>query len=200
MKKGSIMEIINIPIAKIINRASCLEGDNMDDKYHKSYFYFVDYFLAIDELTEKDLVIGANFSYGWMPTILNFKSNNYIRAVSILNEAKYGKRLVKEDLLLLKGLINNSLVGVSKLLHFINPDEYAIWDSRACKFLTGKSCQQEVKSITKFFEYLDICKKVQSAPQFEEIHLRFKKRIGYECSPMRTVEQIMFISSDKPLY
>lgn len=43
--------------------------------------------------------------------------------------------MTKSDLVLLKKSFNNSLVGVSKLLHFINPNIYAIWDSRVFGFL-----------------------------------------------------------------
>lgn len=43
--------------------------------------------------------------------------------------------MTKNELLFLKRSFNNSLVGVSKLLHFINPRVYAIWDSRVFSFL-----------------------------------------------------------------
>ena len=77
-----------------------------------------------------------------MPTILNYKSNEFDTAVEILNRAKNNPRISTDDILLLKQLINNSLVGVSKLLHYIN-SVYAIWDSRVCNFLTGKSYNQK---------------------------------------------------------
>jgi len=189
----------NISTKNVLERSSCLEVDNHEDRYNKSYYHFVNYFSGKEELTEQDLVIGANFTYGWMPTILNFKSDEFTAAVSILNEAKRSERLSGEKILTLKRLINNSLVGVSKLLHFVNPDVYAIWDSRVCNFLTGKSYKQRVEKIDLFLSYLDLCKRVSSEPEFKAIHERHIEKTGFQITPMRTVEQIMFICSNKPL-
>ena len=189
----------NITADMILDRSNCLEQENPESAYHKSYFYFVKYFADKEIITEQDLVIGSNFTYGWMPTIMNFKSKDFESAIEILNKAKEVKRISSEEILLLKKLINNSLVGVSKLLHFINPNVYAIWDSRVCNFLTGKSYKQKVENIDTFWLYLDLCKRVAQSPRFEEIHNSFVDRIGYEFSTMRTIEQVMFNNSNTPL-
>ena len=118
-----------------------------------------------------------------MPTILHFKSDKFQEAITILNKAKNTERISTKELELLIKLINNSLVGTSKLLHFINPDVYAIWDSRVCKFLTGKSHKQKVEKIDLFWSYLDLCKRVSQSQQFEKIHQAFIKKIGYKVSP-----------------
>ncbi|HRL70351.1 MAG TPA: hypothetical protein PLT79_01470, partial [Flavobacterium sp.] len=39
---------------------------------------------------------------------------------------------------IVKKCINNSLVRISKLLHFINPSIYAIWVSRIFRYITRK--------------------------------------------------------------
>lgn len=187
----------NITSEQILDRADCLDDQSPEDTYHKSYIHFVNYFSGRNVITEQDLIIGANFTYGWMPTMLNFKSNNFQPAVAALNKAKGAHRISNEDLIILKTLINNSLVGASKLLHFVNPNEYAIWDSRVCHFLTGKS--YKVENTDLFWAYLDLCRRVACGPRFDRIHAAFINRIGYEVSPMRTLEQIMFISSNKPL-
>ncbi|MDG1204649.1 MAG: hypothetical protein P8N51_04695 [Pseudomonadales bacterium] len=188
-----------ISTKKILERSTCLEVDNHEDRYNKSYYHFVNYFSGKDELTEQDLVVGANFTYGWMPTILNFKSDEFAAAVSILNEAKRPERISNENIQTLKRLVNNSLVGVSKLLHFVNPEVYAIWDSRVCNFLTGKSYKQKVENIELFWSYLDLCKRVSSDPEFNAIHEKHIGKTGFQITPMRTVEQIMFICSNEPL-
>lgn len=189
----------NIQTNEILNLANCLERDNDEDGYNKSYYHFVKYFEGKDEITEHDLVIGANFTYGWMPTILNFKSNEFSSATSILNQAKSTDRISDTQLYTLKKLINNSLVGSSKLLHFINPSVYAIWDSRICNFLTGKIHKYKVETPHIFWSYLDLCEKVIMDPDFKAIHKRYKEKVGFEVAPMRTVEQIMFINSNEPI-
>ena len=35
-------------------------------------------------------------------------------------------------------LVNNSLVGASKLLHFVAPNTYSIWDSKVFSFVHEK--------------------------------------------------------------
>lgn len=189
----------NINSEDILNRASCLERVNSTETYHKSYYFFIEYFAEKNELKEQDLVIGSNFVYGWMPTILNFKSIDFQLAVEIINKAKKSKPLSLDDIGKLKCLINNSLVGVSKLLHFINPDVYAIWDSRVCNFLTGNSYSQKVENIPRYLEYLDLCNRIAKDANFEDIHRNFIKKVGYKVSKLRTVEQIMFIDSGSPL-
>lgn len=189
----------NIRSEEILTRAHLLDNENPEHSYHKSYFHFINYFAGRNEITEQDLVIGSNFTYGWMPTILNFKSDEFDLAAAALNRAKAAARISSTDLMVLKGLINNSLVGVSKLLHFINPQVYAIWDSRVCNFLTGKSHKQKVENIERFWSYLDLCERVVQEPEFGPIHTRFTNRLGYTISPMRTLEQIMFLSSNDPI-
>jgi hypothetical protein len=169
----------NIQSEEILNKAHLLDNEDPGHSYHKSYRHFINYFAERNEITEQDLVIGSNFTYGWMPTILNFKSRDFDLAVAALNRAKMTTRISSADLMLLKGLINNSLVGVSKLLHFINPQVYAIWDSRVCNFLTGKSHKQKVEKIDLYWSYLDLCERVTHAPQFERIHTRFANRLNF---------------------
>lgn len=189
----------NIQTNEILSLANCLEKNNEEDSYNKSYYHFVKYFESKEKITEHDLVIGANFTYGWMPTILNFKTDEFSSAISILNQAKGSERISDAQLYTLKKLINNSLVGVSKLLHFINPNVYAIWDSRICNFLTGKAHKYRVETPRFFWSYLDLCEKVAGDPAFKSIHERYKNKVGFEITPMRTIEQIMFINSNKPI-
>jgi len=189
----------NIQVNEVLDRAVCLENDNTEDRYNKSYYHFLKYFEGREQLTEHDLIVGANFTYGWMPTILNFKSDDFELGVNILNEAKKFERITNEQIIALKKLINNSLVGVSKLLHFVNPNVYAIWDSRVCNFLTGSSHKYKVEKTELFWSYLDLCKKISLDSRFQDVHEKHKQKVGYDITPMRTIEQIMFICSNDPL-
>lgn len=189
----------NIQVSQVLDRAFCLEKNNAEDRYNKSYYHFVQYFQGKQQLTEHDLVIAANFTYGWMPTILNFKSEEFRAAVSILNAAKAAQRITDEQIMLLKNLVNNSLVGVSKLLHFVNPDVYAIWDSSVCNFLTGVSHKYKVEKIELYWAYLDLCERVAADPLFHSVHEKNQAKVGFKITPLRTIEQIMFISSNEPL-
>lgn len=195
----SIQLIESVQVCEVLERGVFLESDSTQNSYNKSYYHFVKYFKDKQQFTEHDLIIAANFTYGWMPTILEFKSDEFALAVSVINKSKKSKRISNEDLFILKRLVNNSIVGVSKLLHFINPDVYAIWDSRVCNFLTGKAHAYKVQKIELFWAYLDLCKRVVADPGFKVIHEKYQNKIGYEITPMRTVEQIMFVCSSNPI-
>ncbi|MCA2019086.1 hypothetical protein LDJ79_23460 [Vibrio tritonius] len=186
----------NTEVKDILKFAHSLDYEDKEYTYHKSYFYFVKYFRDKDELTEQDLVLGANFTYGWMPTILNFKSREFVKSLEILNKAKSSERISTDEILTLKSLINNSLVGVSKLLHFVNPYIYAIWDSRVCYFLLGTSRFSVIQNVDKYWEYLELCDRVIANKNFKNIHSTYESIVNYEVSPFRVVEQIMFINSD----
>lgn len=62
--------------------------------------------------------------YGWMPTIFEFKNQEDFVVATNLNKAKVSEPLKSKDYETLKRLLNGSLVGTSKLLHFINPEKY----------------------------------------------------------------------------
>jgi hypothetical protein len=176
--------------------------DNLDKyTYDKSYYYFIKYFENKKVLSEEDLVISANFTYAWMPTILNFKNTNFNECVDILNKSKQIDRLEKKDIEALKSLINNSLVGTSKLLHFINPNKYAIWDSRVSKFLSGVTHKYFIEKTDVFFQYIDFCNELINHKNYEnEIHqVYLKKSNNQKATKMKSIEQIMFLSSEDGL-
>lgn len=191
--------IKNIKPSMILDRVDILGTIDANHSYQKSYQYFVEYFSDGRALTEMDLVIGANFTYGWMPTILNFKNLNFDLAVDAINAARGEIPISNSKLKALKSLINNSLVGTSKLLHFINPEVYPIWDSKVCKFLLGKHNQKILGSLVVYKDYIELCNEVSLLSDYKRCHEIFIAHIGYEVSKLRTIEQIMFYSTDKPL-
>jgi len=158
-----------------------------------SYPEFVDFFKKKYTITKHDLVIGINFTYGWMPTMFDFRSTEFDMVLRILNDAKLGKIPSEDDLRILKRCFNNSLVGTSKLLHFINPNEFAIWDSRVYRYLTNeKPYSYRLDDFTTFLGFRDFCKHITEQKKYEHIQDLVEGKIHYKMSKMRTVELIMF--------
>ena len=129
--------ILDTDIEKIIdslesNLSSIDRFTNEDNKYFDSYFEFVKYFERIETIDYHSLVISSYFTYGWMPTILkNFDTENDVKkTINIFNKVKNNIEIDNGEYYSLIKCINNSIVGVSKLLHFINPTQYPIFDSR----------------------------------------------------------------------
>lgn len=171
-----------------------------NDSYIISYKEFVKYFSALTLITEHNLIIGAHFTYGWMPTIigLHLDSTNKHEAIRILNYAKSGNVLNKHDLDIIRRLINNSLVGASKMLHFIRPDKYAIWDSRVYWFINREDAYDyRISKTSNYLEYLDMCSLITSDERFNPIHDNINKKMGYEVTSFRAIELIMYNAAIK---
>jgi hypothetical protein len=159
----------------------------------KSYLEFIQYFKRIDSISEHNLIIGINFVYGWMPTIFEFTSDEIPAALELLNSAKSSNRLSDKELLLLKSLFNNSLVGTSKLLHFVNPQLYAIWDSRVYRYITGKEpYQNRIGNPMSYLTYLDWIETVVSHHEFNSLKSHLESEVGYEMSDYRCVDLVAF--------
>ncbi len=161
--------------------------------YLISYPEFIAYFEKLNIIEKHHLIIGVNFVYGWMPTIFDFRSDKFDDVLKILNELKRGKIPKREELETLKKCFNNSLVGTSKLLHFINPSQFAIWDSRVCRYLTNKEPHSYVvENINIYFAYLELCKTLADEKEYMAIHKSINLAVGYEMTPFRTLELIMY--------
>jgi len=166
--------------------------------YDVSYPEFLKYFNDIKVITKHNLVIGINFTYGWMPTIFDFRSNNFDEALEILNNAKKGLVLTVSQLESLKGLFNNSLVGTAKLLHFINPVKFAIWDSRVYYYLTGElAYNHRIGNCDAYLSFLTLCKYLSERVEYDELHNSICDKLGYKMTKFRTVEMIMYLNGLK---
>jgi hypothetical protein len=163
-----------------------------------SYPEFLKYFKNLDEITKHTLVIGISFVYGWMPTIFDFRSDNFDEAIKVLNKAKNGTELITiDDLTLLKGLFNNSLVGSTKLLHFINPDKYAIWDSRVYRYLTNNNNYNQIEIYNNYLDYLTFCQELINQQGFSLLKNHIEESVGYSMTPFRIVDLIMYLNGGR---
>lgn len=163
-----------------------------------SYPEFLKYFCDVETINRHNLTIGINFTYGWMPTIFDFRSDNFDEAINVLNEAKKGNKPTFDNLVLLKGLLNNSLVGTSKLLHFINPDNFAIWDSKVYRYLTGKEpYDYRIGNCNTYLDYLSFCEYLTEQKEFNTLKRRVEERVGYSMTPFRVAELIMYSNGAK---
>lgn len=143
---------------------------SIDNSYSDSYFEFLKYFEDAKLIEKHHLIISTHFVYGWMPTILKLNLDDLESTLKILNSAKLGKQLDVDELEVLKKCINNSVVGLSKLLHFVNPSNYAIWDSWIVKYITGEKSHYTISKVENYFEYLDRLKVIANDERYNELH------------------------------
>lgn len=166
----------NITVDKFFRDGSYFEIQRQSD--YNSYPEFLKYFRDIKTITRHNLIIGINFTYGWMPTIFDFRSDEFDAALDILNRAKDGNRPTTDGLILLKGLLNNSLVGTTKLLHFINPDNFPIWDSRVYRYLTGNEPHEyRIGNCKAYLDYLEFCEYFTNQKEFKSLQIGMENQI-----------------------
>jgi hypothetical protein len=172
------------------------------DSFLLSYREFIAYFANQEVITSHNLVIAAHFTYGWMPTKLRFRfqsqnpEEELLAAAAILNNVKSGRLVEAKQLRLLRDLINNSLAGASKFLHFVNPHLFAIWDSNVYRYINGEDpYHYQLNRVENYFAFLENCNEITLDDRFKQVHISINGKVGYDVSPLRAVELVMFMSS-----
>ena len=188
-----------IDVAKLERRffeAANTTSDIGPSWVHTSYREFVDYFQRIpsgEPLTFHNFIVGAYFSYGWMPTMLRL-GENVSAAIQAVNKARsLAQPISEEEFLTIASVINGSVVGASKLLHFICPDKYAIWDSRVYRFIFEEEpYQYRLEAPQIYREYLNALRVIVSSSFFAGTKDAAEKAVGYPVTVLRACELIMF--------
>lgn len=164
------------------------------ENYLISYPHFINYFNNLQIINKENIIIGISFTYSWMPTILkSIKLDNLDDVIIILNKVKLGEMIEENELFILKKSFNNSLVGTSKLLHFINPEKYAIWDSKVFRFLYNEFPHKyKLEKPVQYLNYLDYLDSLIIDDSFPEFYKLMINNIGFEVSKFRAIELAFF--------
>ena len=160
---------------------------------HRSYRHFVAFFRERETLTEHDLIIACHFTYGWMPTMLDLRGD-LASSLELVNRVKEnGYRPNREEIEVLADNINGSVVGTSKLLHFLRPDVHAIWDSRVYRYLhQQRPYIYRLEAPDAYAGYLNSIIKLSQDARFAGLLQRFNQELGYNITPNRLTEYVMY--------
>jgi len=168
------------------------------ESFMLSYGHFVRFFQERTSLTLSDFVIGAHFTYGWMPTILDFRPIDLQTCLTILNKVHSHQTILDSEVLTLTSVVNGSLVGVSKLLHFIDPNRYAIWDSNVCEYLNSRTGGKwKVGELESYLNYQKLLRSLQGYSVMNELRNTVGHRFDGEVSDLRILEIVMFLTGRK---
>lgn len=135
------------------------------------------------------------YAYSWMPTIPNVKpitNKEWLTISSLLKRIDTKSSALEQLLFILIPIINNSLVGTSKVLHFISPARVPIIDSRVRKtwnriFVKRKDLKLKTLQVTKanlqsvIDNYLSYCSNIA----------KWQKACGKGVS-IREIESILY--------
>lgn len=178
-----------------INSRNCAELKIKDQQWlHMSYHTFCKFFLRKKgKITRNDLIIGTYFSYGWMPTMLELSGDVDV-VVRLVNKASKNGKLNRGEIASLRSIINNSLVGTSKLLHFVNPQIYPIWDSRVCSYIFDAPVNRHrTESIQLYLDFQDFVCGIHNKQEIERLRKRLFPKQYQSVSTIRTIEYFMYL-------
>lgn len=208
---GDFLKTLEDSLGKILN-----SRQKLMKSYLLSYPLLVKHFSKIGEIGIDEFVLGVYMIYGWMPRALCFNEGKPLSqkefdalrtkllALKKCDEDHWGEVLKTdaEDLfLLLQRVTNGSIVGMSKLLHFVHPKVFPIYDSNIAEVLG------EVKNVEDYIEYVKVFHafrlKIENGDgneKFKEICVSFKEdcidKFGsqgeFSVTPVRAIELCMF--------
>lgn len=150
-----------------------------------------------DDSEREDAIILLILLYSWMGqgylSDLKPLYARYGQACDALRRLRAGAlespgNGVAGDLAAVVGFCNNSVIGTSKLLHFLEPERFAIWDSRIAAALGASISYASVESqIDQYLTYLDwINANISQVPPFT----------GCDWSSLRRLEFLLFMHGD----
>ncbi|MBE7172693.1 MAG: hypothetical protein INR73_19095 [Williamsia sp.] len=184
-----------IKIQEIINQFSRIQIDKAD-KYIVTYPVFIDFFRQTSAYTVEDLLTGIAFVYSWMPRILTIKSEALPKLSEYCNQFKNQYQAEIETPLFAQAVeaLEGSIVATSKLLHFIFPDQFPIYDSHIYKYCWDKekSYHYQVKNPLNYHSYREMCLKTTAGEEIHDLQKMVTDRLGYQVSKLRALEFSMF--------
>lgn len=163
------------------------------------YIYLLEF--TKESICENNLVelIGLiHMCYGWMPTMYDdsnislYKNNEFINDIwKNINSGSLDIFFLNK----LKTITNNSIVGASKLLHFCNPQMYAIYDSRIYCSVSNNRTTTGVNNVNYFIEYIkksrELVKDLKFVNNLREILIN-KNPVITNFSDLRCIEMCFF--------
>ena len=184
-----------------INLAYGLEELSPNNQLLTTYGPMLEFAQRAISKFDKTMLVGlAHMAYGWMPTMIQ---NIALEG----NPSEWKKQITKgcvdgSFLSEVTRLTNDSIVGASKLLHFVNPKLYPIYDSRVYKTILGKPKHNLSKDINNYISYTNKLRSlVMDRKNITKIS-RIKKElvrknfIPAKCSKIRVLEVCLYASAD----
>ena len=163
------------------------------DSYLATYAAYLSYFQDRTTLSTDDLLVGAGMVYSWMPSALMIEPKLLETCLPFVQAAN-SRKLGQKELEILRAAMGNSMVGASKLLHFVAPNKYPIWDSRICRFLLEATHQRLIQDAKGYVRYQQFCDELINSRGFGALQKTAISISGYQVVPMRAVELLMFIA------
>ena len=172
---------------------NCIYYINPENHYIKSYpFLLRATKLLCKEMGADSAIVISHIAYGWMPRILNYDFSNHneniLHLAQNVESFEEARGMIRK---LESSPVNNSWVGLSKVLHFTNPIYFPIWDSKVAKQF-DISEHYQMKQRHNYVNYISFIESQLERNIVSEVQKEFKIRTNYEVSKVRACEFILF--------
>jgi hypothetical protein len=173
----------------------------LDDRYLNIYPNLIQSISEL-KLDENNLALIGSAVFGWMPTQLSLQHSALNKALQIMLDLKNNpsKNLDTAQILELANVFQafggKSVVAASKLLHFVFPDRFPIWDRIVAKEFGLASNGEEAPS--NYLHFATFCKEMSKQPNVQFGLQVFKGRLivsgyNYYTTDMRLIELLFFL-------
>ena len=88
--------------------------------------------------------------------------------------------------------INNSIVGLSKVLHFVNPEYFPIWDRRVARHFEIYY-HYNINRFENYIEYIDFIESANEHKSINPLRSLINRNLNYEVTKTRASELILFM-------
>ena len=211
------LESVDSVLSEIFKKADKEDKANLIRVYTQSYSVIVDYFeswlLNPSERDANNLLHGILMIYAWMPRILRL----HIEASSFYDDAKVAKlidflRKLKSypefdknsennvysflrnnsgQVSALKSIVDHSLTATAKILHFVRPADFPIWDSNIAERF-GKT--NSIKNYWGFLLSFENLRKEYES-ELNDVVKKYESCAYGQMKIARLVEQAIYLSS-----
>jgi hypothetical protein len=177
-----------------------------DDTYHFTYQHLCQ--LGRRPIAEKwnnqEIIRVACMAYSWMPTTITLKRKKVDSSCdTIRNLISDKNKLTSDNIETAAAFLGGSIIGLSKVLHFLAPDVYPIWDTAIYSFIYNKKTRPAYGTVNRSERYVSYCKDVWKLVRSRKVLRKIQRdmvrpirnRFGYRITPVRAVEAAMFSRS-----
>ena len=162
--------------------------------YFNSYLYILSHLKAQKgNLNPESTMVAICLIYSWMPRVPHkvvIKDNDVIKLLNKAYHSTYENKLSEQEIETIQFSINNSMVGTSKILHFINPNVYPMWDSNIAKIVKSEKDKSE-KEVLNYLNYQNACLKL-SDDDCNECIKNFNSEKFNGLSKLRKIDMALF--------
>lgn len=196
-----IDELNKMEIGDFLKRAESLGQRSENEQQLTSYEEMLKFAQRnfVDNFDKTTVVGLAHMAYGWMPTMIRHTKlpENFKEWKKNIENGYLGIGFLKEVM----ELTNDSIVGASKLLHFLNPRDYPIYDSKVYGSVIENGKHNLSKDVENYISYAEILRTLVRNSKNQSVILDIQNILinkGYllkECSAIRVLEVCLYASA-----